>query len=99
MVQRYQKAIAVALLLLNVSGARVVAVCDACDHNRVFFGPTLSFRAIAKTITRQKWRQPSPHSLGAQTDKYSARDLETLQRSRLVVPVAVLPPVNITLGT
>ena len=98
MVSRYQKVIAVALLVLNVSGARVIAVSDACERSRVFFSPTLSFKAIARLVTRQDWRQPAPHSLGARTDRYSARDLESVQRNSVTVPVAILPPVSITLG-
>jgi hypothetical protein len=99
MAQCYRKAMVVALLILNVSGARVVAVCDACEHSRVFFGPALSVRAIAKAVTHQQWKQPAPNSLGEANVRYSAKDLEFLQSSRVVAPIAILPPVSITLGT
>ena len=98
---RYQvrKVIAVSLLALNVSGARVVAVSDACEHNRTFFGPTLSFKALARTVTHQQWRQPAPHSLGERGVRYSSRDIEVVQRQSQILPIAILPPINITLGT
>ena len=98
MVSRYQKTIAVALLLLNVSGARVIAVSDACQHGRVYFGPTTSFKAIARLVTRQEWRRSAPNSLGARANRYSSRDLETIQSRNVVIPVAILPPVDITLA-
>jgi hypothetical protein len=99
MAGRYQKAIAVALLTLNVSGARVVAVSGACEHSRVFFGPALSVRALVKVVTHQQWKQSAPNSLGEANVRYSAKDLEFIQRNRVIAPVAVLPPVSITLGT
>ena len=95
---RCQKTIAVALLLLNVSGARVIAVSDACQRSRAYFGPTLGFKAIARLVTRQEWRRHAPRALGARANRYSSRDLETIQRSNVVVPVAILPPVDITLS-
>jgi hypothetical protein len=97
MVSRCQKTIAVALLLLNVSGARVIAVSDACQHSRSYFGPTVGFKAIARLVTGQGWRRSAPRSLGAQANRHSSRDLKTIQRSNVVVPVAILPPVDITL--
>jgi len=99
MLRRYRKSLTVALLMLNLGGARVVAVSDACEHNRVFFGPALSIKAIAKTITHQAWKQPAPHSFGARTDRFSAQDMEFLQNKTQMATVAILPPLNITLGT
>lgn len=99
MARRYQKAITVALLLLNISGARVVAVTDSCEHCRSFFVPASSFRAIAKVVTHQQWKRHAPHSLGARANRYSSQDLQTVRRERPVLPLAILPPVNIALGT
>ena len=99
MVSRYQKGIAVALLILNLSGARVIAVSDACERSRAFFSPALSFKAIAKAVTRQQWKQSSPHSLGARAGRYSSRDLEFVQRNGVADPIAILPPVIIALGS
>ena len=95
----YRKAMAVALLTLNVSGVRVVSVCDVCEHSRVFFGPTLSVKAIARIVTHQQWKHAVPNSFGEAKVRYSARDLESLQRNRVVAPVAILPPVSIKLGS
>jgi hypothetical protein len=95
----WQKAIAVTLLLLDLTGARVVAVSNACEGSRTFFGPALSFRAIAKVVTGQDWRQKAPHSFGVETTRYSARDLEFVQRDDRPAPVNILPPINITLST
>lgn len=99
MTRRCQKAITFALLLLNISGARVVAVTDSCEHCRSFFGPAASFRAIAKVVTHQQWKRHAPHSLGARANRYSARDIEFVQRDDRPATVNILPPINLTLGT
>jgi hypothetical protein len=99
LIVRYKKAIAVALLLLDFTGARVVAVSDACEHNRVFFGPALSFRAIAKTVTHQDWQQPSPRSFGERANHFSGQDMDVVRRESRVASVVILPSINIALGT
>jgi hypothetical protein len=97
--RRLKKVIALALLLLDLTGTRMVAVSNACEQSGVFYGPALSFRAIAKVVTGQSWKQQAPRSFGAQSTRYSARDLEFIQRDDRPATVVILPPINITLGT
>jgi len=97
--RRYRKAISVALLLLNLSGARVVAVCEACGQSRTYFGPTRSFKAIAKTVTRQQWGQRGTRSLGARTRHRSSRDVEAVQRQHCFATVPILRPASVVLDT
>ncbi|MDD5629753.1 MAG: hypothetical protein PHU21_11855 [Elusimicrobia bacterium] len=99
MTGRCKKAITVALLLLNLSGVRVVAVTRACEPSRSYFGPTVGFRALTKTVLRQDWKHHGSRSFGSRLSRRSSHDLEVVRRDKPVSPLAILPPVNITLGT
>jgi hypothetical protein len=90
MVRRFRKGLVLALLALNVSGVRAVTVSGLCETSRVVFHPGLSFKAIAKTVTHQEWKQRVPDSLGARTKQYSARDLDFLRGDSRLAPIAVV---------
>jgi hypothetical protein len=98
MIRRYQKAIVGLLLLLDLTGARIVTVCDACEHSRVYFSPAVGFKAIARAVTGQTWKRRAPHALGAQANRYSTRDIELVRRDDRPATVNILPPINITIG-
>lgn len=90
MVRRQQRKIAIALLLLNVTGARAIAVTDAGDHSRVYYSATLGFKAITKAVTHQQWKQSSSEtSFGEKSTRYSARDLDFNRTGGRVILVAV----------
>jgi hypothetical protein len=98
MVRRQQRKIAIALLLLNVTGARAIAVTDACDHSRVYYSATLGFKAITKAVTRQQWKPSAAEtSFGEKSTRYSARDLDFNRTGGRVVLVAVTSPVSTAL--
>lgn len=99
MLRRQQRKIAIALLMLNVSGARAVAVTDSCQRCRTFYSSSLSFKAIAKAVTRQEWRQPAPHSFGERHIHFSTKDLEAMGRRLRVALVLATPPTSIALET
>jgi hypothetical protein len=97
MVRRFRKGLVLALLALNLSGARAVTVSGLCETNRVVFHPGLSFKAIAKTVTHQGWKQRAPDSLGAHTKQYSARDLDSLRGDNRLAPIAVVSQTTVVL--
>ncbi|MBI5211199.1 MAG: hypothetical protein HY927_14600 [Elusimicrobia bacterium] len=88
MMRRYRKGIAVALLLLNFSGARVVTVSAACERSRSYFGPARGFKAIVKKALHQQRRDRAQRSLGA-SKRRSSRDIEATTRSNAPAPVVV----------
>ena len=98
MARRFRQGLVLALLALNVSGVRAVTVSDACQSNRVVYHPCLSFKAIAKTVTHQYWKQRAPDSLGAHSKQSSARDIEFLRGDNSLVPIAIGPQTIIALG-
>ena len=95
MLRRARKAMALLVLLLDFTGARMVTVSEACEPSRVYFTPTLGFKAIAKLVTKQAWKAPPPRSFGAQTQRYSGVDLQLLQSDDRPVLAPVLSPINI----
>jgi hypothetical protein len=90
--RRYRRAVGLAMVLLHLSGARVIAVSEACEHDRVFFTAGLSFKALAKSALHQQWKQAAPTALGESVPRYSAKDIELAQRNPRVLAVIVRPP-------
>jgi hypothetical protein len=93
--RRWRKALSLALLLLNVSGARVYASCSACEKSRTYFGPSLAFKMVARSIgyaaARQDWRSSAPNQLGEAKKHTHASDLAGLRRGGQAAPVALVP--------
>jgi hypothetical protein len=99
MVRRQQRKIAIALLLLNITGARAIAVTDAGEHSRVYYSATLGFKAITKAVTHQQWKQSSSETaFGERSTRYSARDLDFNRAGGRVALVCVRPSVNFVLA-
>ena len=98
MLRRQQRKIAIALLMLNVSGARAVVVSDSCQRCRTFYSSSLGFKAIAKTIARKEWKKTSNETRFGESHKHShTRDLEATSRKLSVALVPVLPAVTVAL--
>ena len=95
MLRRARKAMAVLVLLLDFTGARMVTVSEACEPSRVYFTPNLGFKAITKLVTKQAWKAPPPRSFGAQTRRYSAVDVQLLQSDDRPVIAPVLSHINV----
>jgi hypothetical protein len=101
-VRRCQRVFALSLLALNLSGGRVYATSDACDRTHVYYGPSLAFKMMAKTVgcaaARAPWsRKKDPRSLGERLKRLRASDLAAVRAARLSM-VAVLPPSTVTLA-
>lgn len=99
MLRRQQRKIAAALLLLNVSGARAIAVSDSCDHCRVFYSASLSFKAVTKTVTRQAWKRPAPQTLGQDRLRFCTKDLEAVGAKAAVALIPVMPAAALPLDS
>ncbi|MCX5788886.1 MAG: hypothetical protein NTX64_10340 [Elusimicrobia bacterium] len=93
--RRGRKVVAVLVLLLDFTGARMVTVSEACEPSRVFFGPTLGFKAIAKLVTKQTWKTPAPRSFGARANRVSAVDVQLLRGEDRPVVAPVLSSINV----
>jgi hypothetical protein len=89
MIRRQQRKIALALLLLNVSGARAISVSGPCERDHVFFSAGLGFKAVVKTVARREWKKAPPNAWGERTNRYKASDLETVKRVTGVSTVTV----------
>ncbi|MBI5239904.1 MAG: hypothetical protein HY926_05490 [Elusimicrobia bacterium] len=94
---RYRKALILALLLLNTSGARVVSVTDVCQSSRVYFSPARSLRAIVKLVSRRESRPRTPRAFGSAKSRYSSLEIERLCRDDRLAMVVILPPVHVVL--
>ena len=88
LMRRQQKRIALALLVLNLGGARAVTVNDSCERCRSFFAPSLTYKAIAKSVTRQEWKRSGQHALGERAHRSHTHDLEALRGGRVVAVIA-----------
>ena len=95
MLRRGRKVVAVLVLLLDFTGARMVTVSESCEPSRVFFGPTLGFKAIAKLVTKQTWKTPMPRSFGARANRVSAVDVQLLRGEDRPVVAPALSPTNV----
>lgn len=101
-VRRCQRVFALSLLALNLSGGRVYATSDACDRTHVYYGPSLAFKMVAKSVgcaaARSPWsRKKNPRSLGERLKKFRASDVAAL-RSGTVSMIAVMPHSTVTLA-
>ena len=92
LLRRIRRPTTLLLLLLSLSGGRIVTVCDACEHDRVVFSPSLGFKSIVKAALRREWGRGAPHSLGERAVHYCARDLELQRRRSGPAAVVVVPP-------
>ncbi len=100
MIRRQHRKIAIALLLLNVSGARAITVSDPCDNGRVFFSASLGFKAITKTVLHQDWKKDSSqHALGERTKRFTANDMATIRRAVSLGAVDVQRATSVTLSS
>ena len=54
---RLRKAFAIALIFLNLSGARVISVTEAFAGSRTYFTADRGVKAILKAATKQTWRK------------------------------------------
>lgn len=101
-VRAYRRALALSLLVLNLSGGRVYASSDACDHTRVFYGPSLAFKMVAKSLgcaaAKAPWKRSPPRSLGERGKHLCACDLAALRGGSSTRPVALVPGSVITLA-
>jgi hypothetical protein len=98
-VRKYQRKLAVALLLLNMSGARAITVCDACEHHRTFFSAGLGFKALTKKVMRVERKKQTGNSFGERASRFCACDLSTVRREKAVAMVVTLPAISIPLDT
>ena len=100
-VRRCQRVFALSLLALNLSGGRVHAASDAFDRTRVYFGPSLAFKMVAKSVgcaaAHKPWTKRAPRSLGERRRMIRSSDLAALRSGGLSM-VAVLPPSTLTLA-
>ena len=100
--RRYRKALTVSLLMVSLSGGRVYALTDACQQTRVFFGPSLAFKMVARSVgfaaERSPWKRPAPRSFGASRNRFSADDVAAVRFSSALAPVAIVPGAVITLA-
>lgn len=87
--QRWKKAISLTLLAFNMSGTRVFAVADAGAKSRVFFGPSLSAKALIKAATNQRWGKKDGCSLGIHKSHKSSQNIEGVRNGQLVCPGVV----------
>ena len=98
MLRRHQRKIAIALLMLNVSGARAVTVTDSCQRCRTFYSASRGFKAITKTLARREWKKTSSETRFGESHKHSStKDLEAMSRKLSVALVPVLPAVSVAL--
>lgn len=87
----------VALLLLNVSGWRVVTVRHACENSYNYYLPSSALEAIQKSLVQDRQGgQDSRHTLGRASR--SARDLESLKNTDQAPPVVIRPAVAIAIA-
>ncbi|MBI3551162.1 MAG: hypothetical protein HY077_01485 [Elusimicrobia bacterium] len=90
----HQRLVAIVLLALHVGGARAIAVTDACERSRVFYGPSMSFRAVTKTVSvwasGKKWERRAPRSLGARGSRFTTLDLEWVRTPVRTAPIVLL---------
>ena len=54
---RLRKGFAIALIFLNLSGARVISVTEAFAGSRTYFTADRGVKAILKAATKQTWRK------------------------------------------
>ena len=87
---RWRKFLASALLLLDVTGARVIAVTSDGDTRQVYFTPDLACKALLSSVAHRDWSRSGRSALGDQARRYQAQDLEKLDGCKRVV-LAALP--------
>ena len=73
----FRKLMAVGVLLLDLTGARMVSVVEACEPAHAYCSSALSFKAILKLAAGQPWQRRAARSFGARVSR-SAFDLELL---------------------
>ncbi|MDE2293244.1 MAG: hypothetical protein KGL53_14270, partial [Elusimicrobia bacterium] len=77
MMRRYAKPLAVALLFLDLSGARVIHVTDALAGNRSFFTAELGVKGFLAAATNKRWRHRGRRDGPAWSRRQlSAKDME-----------------------
>lgn len=101
-VRKCRRTLSLSLLVLMMSGVRAHATNDACERSHVFYGPSLSFKMVAKSVglaaARTPWRKKAPRSLGERLKKMSSSDLAALRTGGSITPVAVLPAATVLLA-
>lgn len=97
MSRRFQRSVAALMIVLNFSGARVIVSANACEQTKVFFGPSRSFRAIAKKVTRKEWRKPGQRTLGQKKGRFQSHELNSLRTDTRISPVEGFVPQSVSL--
>ena len=94
--RRFQKAFTVFVILLDLVGARVITADDAGERSRIYFGPTLGVKAIAKAIAGQPWKQHAAQSITDSSRRHSSRDIQTVRREDAPAVAPFLPQFDFT---
>lgn len=89
MTRHLRKPLALTLLLVQVTGARVVNVIDPLAGSRTFFTADLGAKGYLAAATRRDWSKKGGPSLAG--IRYSASDMDKMGKGGRVYPTPVLP--------
>jgi hypothetical protein len=89
LLRHYGKPMALAMMLVQVSGARIVNVIDPLAGSRTFFTAELGTKGYLAAATKRDWSKKRGPFVTAK--RHSASDMDKVGKGGRVYPTPVLP--------
>jgi len=99
--RRFQKTIAIALLLMNFSGVRVVTASNSCGTNRSHFEPARGLKTMLRSATRQQQRvrRPPRGRTSLQNSSHASYEVKGVSGAVKASAKFILPVLRVSLHT
>lgn len=99
--RRFQKTIAIALLLMNFSGVRVVTASNSCGDNHSHFEPSRGLKSLLRTAARKepRVRRPPPGRHSLQNSSRASYEVKGVASAIKAAAKFVLPALRVSLHT